>query len=156
MVLCSRLGYIRQLWSVLHHSCWWALHRRVFLSVCLAWLLVPEWSRCALRQAASVFLSPLVGSFFSLSCWRTPSKVILATSCEVSCCSSDTLGFLFFWWQHHVANNVSTVQLGWFSTTHWVNTGHLIELTYILYYMGIANYTYLWSLTFVYTFYHML
>ena len=52
---------------------WRASLRRGFLSVCLARLLAPELSRCVLRQAASVFLLPLVGSFFALSCWRKPS-----------------------------------------------------------------------------------
>ena len=86
VVLSSRLGDIWRTWSV----CWVRRSRwRGFPSVCLARLLVLERSKCALRRAASVFLFPLVGSFFALSFWRKMSRVILATSCEVSCCSLD-------------------------------------------------------------------
>ena len=75
-------------------ACTGELCCRGFLSICLGRLLVLEQSRCALRRAVSVFLFPLVGSFFALSCWCKPSKVILATSHEVNCCSSEALVFL--------------------------------------------------------------
>ena len=87
---------IWRLWSVcwVRRSHWRASHWTAFLSICLTQLLVLEQSKCELRRVASVFLFLLVGSFFALSCWHKPSKVILDTSCEVSCCSLDILVFV--------------------------------------------------------------